>query len=309
MTSIPKKILIIGYSSFVQRRVIQSLKKIKNIKIFISSKSHKIDNNKKIFFNDYEQALKTKKFDYVYISLINNLHFHYAKMALNLGYNVIVDKPITTSFSETNQLLKIARAKKLLLCELIIFNQHAVFNKISNIIGGNKKIEAIHANFNVPVVGSLKHISNIHGDCKYNMGPYAASIIRIFFNGKFKENLVIKNHFNKPFNKTNKEFSVLIKDKSKIFFGNFGIGKEYLSNLIFFGNQKIIKIPFQAFALPCNKNINLIIKNKNRKYTVKLKDDYIKRVFEDIINSKYNLTHYYNKIDMDNRIKKKLKLI
>ena len=60
MTSIPKKILIIGYSSFVQRRVIQSLKKIKNIKIFISSKSHKIDNNKKIFFNDYEQALKTK---------------------------------------------------------------------------------------------------------------------------------------------------------------------------------------------------------------------------------------------------------
>ena len=66
MTSIQKKILIIGYSSFVQRRVIKSLKKIKNIKIFISSKSHKIDNNKKIFFNDYEQALKTKKFDYVY---------------------------------------------------------------------------------------------------------------------------------------------------------------------------------------------------------------------------------------------------
>ena len=92
-----KKILILGFSSFVQRRIIRSLKKIKNLEFFICSKSYKIESSKRIFFNDYQKALKTKSFDYVYISLTNNLHYKYAKIALNLGHNVIVDKPITLS--------------------------------------------------------------------------------------------------------------------------------------------------------------------------------------------------------------------
>ena len=54
-----KKILIIGYSSFVRRRVIKSLNKIKNLEIYICSKSYKVDYKKRIFFNDYEKtALK-----------------------------------------------------------------------------------------------------------------------------------------------------------------------------------------------------------------------------------------------------------
>ena len=44
-----KKILILGYSSFLQRRVIKSLLKIKNIEIYICSKSQKIDYKKKNF--------------------------------------------------------------------------------------------------------------------------------------------------------------------------------------------------------------------------------------------------------------------
>lgn len=45
-----KKILIIGYSSFVRRRIIKSLGKIKNLEIYICSKSNKIDKKKKNFF-------------------------------------------------------------------------------------------------------------------------------------------------------------------------------------------------------------------------------------------------------------------
>ena len=70
-----KKILVIGYSSFVRRRVIKSLKKIKKLDIFICSKSNRIDKKEKIFFNDYKVALNSENYDYVYISLINNLHF------------------------------------------------------------------------------------------------------------------------------------------------------------------------------------------------------------------------------------------
>jgi predicted dehydrogenase len=309
MILMPKKMLIIGYSSFVRKRVIKSLKRIENLDIFICSKSHKINRKKKIFYNDYDKALKAKSFDYIYISLVNNLHFYYAKLALNLGYNVIVDKPITTSYSETNQLLKIAKKKNVLLCELMIFNYHSAFDKIIKLIGGEKKIETIQANFNIPLTKPIKDISNINGGCNYDMGPYAAAIIRIFFNKNFQKSLILKKNFKKSKSKVIKEFSLLVQDKSKKFYGNFAISKEYISNLIFFGNDKIIEIPFQAFALPSSKKINIIIKSKNKKYTIKLKNDYIKKFFNDIINSKFIFNHYYKKIDLDNKIKKKLGLI
>ena len=106
------QLLILGYSSFVKRRVLPAIKKIQKIEYFICSKSNKINLKEKILFNDYDQALAKSKPDIVYISLINSLHFKYAKKALEKGLNVIVDKPITTSLQETKILLKLAQKKK-----------------------------------------------------------------------------------------------------------------------------------------------------------------------------------------------------
>ena len=65
-------LLILGNSSFVQRRVIRSLNKIKEINYKICSKSQK---NKNIFFSDYIKALGSKP-DIVYILIINNYFFY-----------------------------------------------------------------------------------------------------------------------------------------------------------------------------------------------------------------------------------------
>ena len=96
-----KKILIIGYSSFVRRRVIPSLKKNKNIKYCICSKSNKIDFKNKILFNRFEEGLKKFNPNLVYISTVNSLHYRYAKSVLNKGFNVIVDKPVTLEIKKT----------------------------------------------------------------------------------------------------------------------------------------------------------------------------------------------------------------
>ena len=109
------RLLILGYSSFLKRRVIPAIKKIKQIKYSICSKSSKINLKEKVLFNDYDKALAKTNSTIVYITLINSLHFKYAKKALEKGFNVIVDKPITTSLNETKKLLTIAKKKKLLL--------------------------------------------------------------------------------------------------------------------------------------------------------------------------------------------------
>ena len=101
-------LLILGNSNFVKRRVVSSLNKIKEIDYKICSKSQK---NKKIFFNNYTKALKSDP-DIVYISLVNHLHYKYAKIALNMGLHVVVDKPITTKLYQVKELIKIAKKKK-----------------------------------------------------------------------------------------------------------------------------------------------------------------------------------------------------
>ena len=100
------KLLIIGYSSFVRRRVEPSLKKNKLFEYCISSKSNKINTNKKILYNNYEEALKKFAPEIVYISTVNSLHYDYAKKFLNKGFNVIVDKPVTLNIKAIKTLLK-----------------------------------------------------------------------------------------------------------------------------------------------------------------------------------------------------------
>lgn len=302
-----KKILILGYSSFVQRRVINSLKKIKNFKIYICSKSNKLKKNN-INFDNYEKALNAEKYDFVYISLINTLHFKYALLALKKGNNVIVDKPITINFNQTKKLVKIAKIKKLFLIELTIFNYHICFEKIIDKIGGKQKIESIHSNFNIPLTKSLHDLKKLKNSCNYDMGPYIAAIIRVFLSTKIISKVVYKNFYTKPYSKIVKNITILAKNKKQTYFGNFGTSKEYLSNIIFFTKNKIIEIPFQAFALPCNKHISVIIKSNNKKTTIKYKDDYIKRFFNDISKNKLKKNYFYKMIEFDNKIKKELNL-
>ena len=78
------QILILGYSSFLRRRVVPALKKLKNIEYSICSKSNKINLKEKILFNNYDIALSKTTASTIYISLINSLHFKYAKIFYGL---------------------------------------------------------------------------------------------------------------------------------------------------------------------------------------------------------------------------------
>ena len=109
---IKTKILFLGYSSFLKRRVIPSVKKNKKINYCICSKSNKKNIKNKIFYNNLNEGLKKFKPDIVDISKINSLRYTLAKKILKKGYNVIVDKPITLKFKYTRELLKIAKIKK-----------------------------------------------------------------------------------------------------------------------------------------------------------------------------------------------------
>lgn len=304
------KLLIIGYSSFVRRRVVPSVKKNKKINYFICSKSQKINPKERILFNNYNQALSQVSPNIVYVSLINSLHFKYAKIFLNKGFNVIVDKPITSSLKKTKELLKIAKKKNLLLSEATLFNYHKVFHKMINLSKGKNNILHIQSNFNVPETNfkNLKRFSKIKGDCEDDMAPYAASIIRLFTNNKLKKLNVSKEYIKGS--KYVKSFHVGAVLKNCLYLGNFGRSKKYTSQISFFTMDKIIISPQRAFALPSNKNLYITVKKKDKIKMIKIKkDDCIKNFFEEILHSLKNKNYkiFYKKLLYDSSIRDKIK--
>lgn len=297
------KLLVVGYSKFVEKRLVSSLKRIKKIDYRICSKTKVKDN---IQYNNYLEGLKFNP-DLIYISLTNHLHFKFARLFLKKGYNVIVDKPITESFIKTRELIKIAKSKNLLLSEATLFNYHAVFQQIIKMIGGKKKIEFLQSNFNIPQVKLLKEINLTKSDCFMDMSPYTAALIRLYLDNK---NLNINFDYKKFSNNKNiKSFYVLANDKNIRYFGNFSFGNEYLSQIVFFSQKKIIYLPNQAFALPSSKKIRITIKenNKFKFFTVK-KDDciynYLTEVLTALKNKKYD--NFYNKLIQDAQIRDNL---
>jgi len=273
-------LLILGNSSFVKRRLIKSLNTIKTINYKICSKSKQ---GKDIFFKDYKEALKSKP-DLVYISLCNHLHFKYAKIALLKGAHVIVDKPIAPALKQVKELVRIAKKKKLLISEATLFNYHKVFKKINELLGGIKKLNLIQSNFNIPQTKTLSQISLTKSDCFMDMSPYAASLLRLYLNSKIDHLTFHKENFSN--NKNIKSFYIFANNKKTKYFGNFSVGNEYLSQIIFSSDKKIIYLNSQAFALPSNKKIKIVLKEKNKYKNILInKDDSIKNYFNEILSS------------------------
>ena len=68
--------------------------------------------------HDLEELCGTD-IDTVYVAVPNNMHFAYCKKALEMGKNVIVEKPMTDDAGQAESLAALAKKKKRFLFEAI----------------------------------------------------------------------------------------------------------------------------------------------------------------------------------------------
>jgi len=298
--------LLIGYSHIARKRIIEVFLKNK-IEFSVASKSfkEKIKGVRKQFLN-YEDALLNSDASIVYISLPNALHFYWAKKALLLGYHVVIDKPICYKISETRELIKIAKKNNKFLSEAIFYNYHAQIKKVIKILP-NKKINLIKVDFIIPTPpkSSLLMSNKLKGGVIMDMGPYASSIHRIFFNKKiiYTKIDVKKNRQNLP-----KSFKLEIKYENKRYIGSFKFGGKYINKVVFFTNEKKITIN-RVFSPPDDLNLNLEILEGNKEKTLIIKKDncfenYLFEIITKINKKKYS--YYYKQIEQDHLFRDKI---
>ena len=281
------KILILGYSNLCGRKIVPVLKKkISNVKFSICSRSQKKKNiGAYDWFRDYKVALKKSKTDVVYISLINSLHYYWAKKFLENNYHVIIDKPATLNFKQAKNLVKLARKKKRLLSEAVVFHYHHQINKAIKEINSLKNLTHVHARFVIPKFPkkNFHNFEKYGGGCLLDMGSYVAAVFRIFISKNIKK-VTFLSSFKENQNGVNENFDVKIVVGKKSFSGYFSHNGEYENTLTLFTKRKSVTIN-RVFSPPNDIDLTLQVNESNISKGKKLKrDDTFFNYFKKIIN-------------------------
>jgi predicted dehydrogenase len=85
---------------------------------------------------NYQEIVNSREIDIIYVATTHNFHFNNAKLALEHGKHVLIEKPFTVNAKEARELVRIAREKNLFLMEAIwtrfLPSMKMLKNKITN---------------------------------------------------------------------------------------------------------------------------------------------------------------------------------
>ncbi len=286
------KILIIGYSSLVKRRIINTLVR-EGIPYDIASRSKKRkDPNAENWYHGYEKGLNKSNAKIAYISLPNSLHYFWGAKALKKNFHTLIDKPATLNLKQLKNLFSIARIRKKMLSEAIFFNYHKQMKFALSEIKKRKVIK-LNVNFSIPKPEKKSILSSkkLKGGVVMDMGPYIASIVRLFF--KYPPKEIIKDVEFK--NKISSKINIIFLYKNSFFVGKFSHNDKYQNYIEIYFKNKIIKLS-RVFSPPVLEKIKVIEildnKIKSKKFSDDIFENYIKEVFNLIKKKKYL---FYNK--------------
>ncbi|MBR1706275.1 MAG: Gfo/Idh/MocA family oxidoreductase [Bacteroidales bacterium] len=97
--------------------------------------------------DDYPVLLQRPDIDFVYIGLINSVHYAYAVQALESGKNVLVEKPLCTRLEDAAALADLARSRGLFLFETVSNIHLPAFRKVQEQLPAIGTLKLVQAGF------------------------------------------------------------------------------------------------------------------------------------------------------------------
>jgi predicted dehydrogenase len=255
------RLLILGYSSIVQRRVIPAAAKAVAIEeISIASKRRPEPNEGWLkrgrFFADYDTALQQSGCDIVYISLPNAMHEHWILTALARGKHVLVDKPAMISPDACERGLRQARRAGRMLAEATVFDYHPHFEALQRFLADHGPLTHVDAQFIIPPlpIDNFRNHAALGGGCLLDMGPYAAALMRTLGGGPPSQIAALAGSRH-PETGVDMGFSVQARlANGGVFSGQFSFEGEYQNRLLVVAHSGSVMIE-RVFTPPSDYRI------------------------------------------------------
>jgi predicted dehydrogenase len=138
-------------------------------------------------FVGYKALISSPDIDAVYIPLPPALHFKWAKMALEEGKHVFVEKPSTTCLTDTEELIRIASEKGLALHENYMFIYHNQIEALSDVVRtgeiGDVRLYRITFGFPRRSVDDFRYNRILGGGALLDAGGYCLKYANFLLGG------------------------------------------------------------------------------------------------------------------------------
>jgi predicted dehydrogenase len=275
------RLLFLGFSSIVQRRVMPAAAAITAIEeISIASRGRPVLQawpKSGRFFTDYQTALADSGADIVYISLPNAMHDQWVMAALDAGKHVMVDKPALITPEGAERALEQARRAGRLVAEATVFSHHPQFGALAGFVTEHGPLRLVDANFVIPPlpIDNFRNHAPLGGGCLLDMGPYAASIMRILGGGP-PSHITALAGGRHPETGVDMGFSVLARlANGSAFSGHFSFEGEYQNRMLVVGRSGSVIIE-RVFSPPADLRIDWRrrVRNEERVVTLEAADTF-----------------------------------
>ena len=269
-------VLIIGFSSLVQRRVLPALVSLPEIgRISIASRrplSIDLIPPEKLgkVYQGYSNAISICEPCLAYVSLPNSMHAEWASRALEAGFHVIIDKPAVTNIADARELVETADSKGLCLAEANVWHYHPLTQAIKNVVDKEESIPLLlSATFSSPSLDpeNFRYNPDLGSGILLDRASYAVSCGRVFFGVKPKE-IICRIVSSDKKGEVDITFNVMmVYPGGSVLQGFFSLSAEYRNTLSIISSSYCLDAD-RIFTPPADYNGIINVRRNNQTETI-----------------------------------------
>lgn len=210
-------------------------------------------------YGTYEDVLKNKDIDVIYISLPIGLHEEWTIKAAKSGKHVLCEKTSTTSFESAKKMVKSCKENKVRLMEAFMFKDHPQHEKVKELIkkGILGDLLTFYGLYGSPFFDKkdMRLDKKLGGGVLNDMGCYIICASRMIFNEEpesvycnFKKDLELDVDI--------KADMILNYSNGKVAFCSASYNAYYQTNYSLWGTKSHLKVN-RAYAVPSHMKTSI----------------------------------------------------
>ncbi len=215
-------------------------------------------------YGKYEDVLKDKQVDAVYISVPIGLHKKWSIRAAKAGKHILCEKSLSNSFKSVKKMVLESKKHNVRIMEGFMFRFHPSIKKVSDVI--NKKtigeVFLFQSRYGFPSISkkNIRYQKKLGGGILNDAGCYPICASRILFNEE-PESVYCKLNINKKYN-VDEFATILLSFKTgKVSEMNLGYGLFYQSIYEIWGSKGMLNLS-RAYNIPPDMSASLKINTK-----------------------------------------------
>ena len=143
--------------------------------------------NKVTVYNNYDDIIKYKNINAIYIATLNNTHFGLIKKCSENNKNILCEKPFTLNYDEGREVYDYITKNRIIFYEGFAYRAHPQTKIIQDIVQNNElgEIKNIQSSFGFKINKIKPHSrlfnKKLGGGAILDVGCYPLSILNLFY--------------------------------------------------------------------------------------------------------------------------------